>query len=290
PTNLDVGEITKEQFATFYAALFDQTLEKNPRAVVTEYAWDASTCDPCPGPTLSARDFTTLGADVLSGKEIHEDMFRGQGGFVLTRLHARYGKDTLGEDLVFQEAPPITGGREVRPDGKRLEQGASRGSFNNFQGRYAIRHPWKGPITCKEPIYGRWGGPPRGTPEQTRAAMGVAFAPRGTVKISAFLAQDVPELDAKGEAAPVSPVPLAVASAPASLSPAPTRLTTTMPSAAVSAVSTGVGTGRESKGSCSCSLPGSSLPSAPGWLAGGMLCLLGFRRRKGQARPTLNRV
>jgi len=42
-----------------------QTVQKNPGAVVTEYAWDASTCDPCPGPTLDHNDFTLLGADVL---------------------------------------------------------------------------------------------------------------------------------------------------------------------------------------------------------------------------------
>jgi hypothetical protein len=30
-------------------------------------------------------------------------------GFVLTRLHARYTKDNLGEDLVFKAAPPIYG-------------------------------------------------------------------------------------------------------------------------------------------------------------------------------------
>lgn len=34
-------------------------------------------------------------------------------GFVLTRLHARYTKEALGEDLVFRAAPPIHGGREV---------------------------------------------------------------------------------------------------------------------------------------------------------------------------------
>ena len=31
--------------------------------------------------------------------------------------------------------------------------------MNNFQGRYAIRHPWVGPIDCENPQRGRWGGP-----------------------------------------------------------------------------------------------------------------------------------
>ena len=84
-------------------------------------------------------------------------------GFVLTRLHARYGKESLGEDLVFKEAPPITGGREVRVTDDALEHGATPASFNNFQGRYAIRYPWKGEVKCSNPIFGVWGGQ-EGTP------------------------------------------------------------------------------------------------------------------------------
>jgi len=53
PTNLDVAENARDKFGSFYASLFDRTLEKNPKAIVTEYSWDASTCDPCPGPALS---------------------------------------------------------------------------------------------------------------------------------------------------------------------------------------------------------------------------------------------
>ena len=41
PTNLDVKDEAKARFGEFYAALFDRTLEKNPGAVVTEYAWNA---------------------------------------------------------------------------------------------------------------------------------------------------------------------------------------------------------------------------------------------------------
>jgi hypothetical protein len=66
PTNLDLAEQGKGEFGRFYAALFDRTLEKNPQAIVTEYSWDASTCDPCPGPALDRSDLATLGADALS--------------------------------------------------------------------------------------------------------------------------------------------------------------------------------------------------------------------------------
>src|SRR5436190_15261925 len=46
------------------------------------------------------------------------------GQFVLTRLHARYTKDSLGEDLTFPAAPPIVGGRAIMAQGGKLEHGA----------------------------------------------------------------------------------------------------------------------------------------------------------------------
>jgi hypothetical protein len=196
PTNLGVSDQTRERFGEFYAALFDRTLEKNPGAVVTEYAWDAGSCDPCPGPTLNPEHFLTLGADALPGQ--------AQWGYVLTRLHMRYDKDTLKDDLVFAAAPPIVGGREVRWDGKELEEGARPDQINNFQGRYIIRHPWTGPIQCENPQRGVWGGPPGGGQPPTRAAQDTAFAPRGKVELASFVTTPVAELDLK--AAALSPV------------------------------------------------------------------------------------
>ena len=66
PTNLDLKDNALNRFGEFYAALFDRTLAKNPNSVVTEYAWDAATCDPCPSPPLRHSELATLGADVLS--------------------------------------------------------------------------------------------------------------------------------------------------------------------------------------------------------------------------------
>jgi hypothetical protein len=211
PTNLEVKDSVRDRFGAFYAALFDRTLEKNPGAVVTEYAWQATTCDPCPGPTLNAGDFLTLGADVLEpGQQIaappgppptggRPSPIRRRVGFgfgndfVLTRLHARYGKD-LKDDLVFRAAPPIVGGREFVRDGGKLEEGAQASSINNFQGRYAIRHRWTGPIACANPRRGIWGGPPGGGIATTKPALGLAFAPRGSVQLPASIAGDVPEI------------------------------------------------------------------------------------------------
>src|SRR4029079_664195 len=65
PANYDVAETARDQFGAFYAALFDRTVAETPRAVVTEYSWDASSCDPCPTPALEPDSVATLGADVL---------------------------------------------------------------------------------------------------------------------------------------------------------------------------------------------------------------------------------
>jgi uncharacterized protein (TIGR03382 family) len=150
PTNISVQNDVRERFGEFYRALFDRTVEKNKGAVITEYSWDASTCDPCPGPTLGPADYQTLGTDAVGANG---------GGWVITRLHARYGKDEIGEDLVFQAAEPVSGGREWRNEDGALVQGARPNSRNMFQGRYIIRHEWTGEVDCEDPQFGIWGGP-----------------------------------------------------------------------------------------------------------------------------------
>ncbi|ACY19112.1 DUF2330 domain-containing protein [Haliangium ochraceum] len=208
PTNLDVKETAKERFGDFYSALFDKTIEANPNAVITEYAWDASTCDPCPTPALSGSDLATLGLDVLTApmqappakgataqrREARPIMpMPSPSGFVLTRLHARYAKGALADDLVFKAAPPIAGGREVYSD-KKLETGAQSSGVNNFQGRYAVRHRWTGKVECENPRYGIWGGPPGGGKPGPVPAMQRASAPREELSLASMVAQDVPEL------------------------------------------------------------------------------------------------
>ena len=128
--------------------------------------------------------------------------------FVLTRLHARYGKD-IKDDLVFKAAPPIVGGREHVVANGKLEEGAQASSINNFQGRYAIRHRWTGKIACKNPQRNVWGGPPGGGMPQPRAALNLAFAPRGQVQIAKSIKQDVPEIGLKkGKLEPIkAPAP-----------------------------------------------------------------------------------
>ena len=206
PTNLELSSRGKEEFGAFYAALFDRTVERNPKAVVTEYAWRAGSCDPCPGPALSEGDLRLLGGDVAGpGPEARP----GRGGdplrvwnVTLTRLHTRYSRDTLGEDLVFRKAAPIAGGNESW-GGKNAQeaQPLPQSSASTFQGRYILRHPWQGKITCAEPRFGRWGGPPGGAAPPA-VARDLAFAPRGKGDFASWLAEDVGSLGLRGTPPP----------------------------------------------------------------------------------------
>jgi hypothetical protein len=209
PTNLNLNEEVRGRFGEFYAALFDSTLEKNPKAVVTEYSWSAASCDPCPTPPLSWPDLMTLGYDVSGGNSASSPPpFGGRGrrvmgspgGFILTRLHARYSKEDLGEDLVFREAPAIAGGREFLGANGKLEEGSVSSHVNNFQGRYAIRHEWEGEVSCENPRRGIWGGPPAGHQQAaTEVAKDLAFAARGQIQLSSMVPAGIPELGLKGQ-------------------------------------------------------------------------------------------
>jgi hypothetical protein len=245
--------------------------------VVTEYAWDASTCDPCPGPQIATQPPPGRG--------------RRPGAFVLTRLHARYTRDSLGEDLVFREAKPIVGGREhTVDDSGLLEQGAQSGPINNFQARYAIRYPWMGAITCKNPQRGVWGDPPGDNGgEHLFPATNLAFVPRKNFDPWPLIKTNRPvEASLLGAAEKVSstiPTGLALLAPPppsASVAPAapePPVEPPSAPSAAPSADpprSPPAGPPRGGCAGCEVSPAASSLPAL---LALGAAMLLRLRKR-----------
>ena len=120
PANMELPTFVRGQFAPTYKALFDtQATREDYRAIFTEYFWDMGWCDPCAADPLSPDELRQAGVfwlDPQAGA-------RGGGQPVmLTRLHLRYTRESLSEDLVFQE----TADRQ------------------NFQARYVLRHPWKG--------------------------------------------------------------------------------------------------------------------------------------------------
>jgi hypothetical protein len=133
PSNVEIPAFVKSDFADFYRDMFARQAEvENDRGVFLEYAWDMSWCDPCAADPLSARELRSLGvfwlADQSSPQKIAPP---GARNVFVTRLHVRYDREHFPEDLVFQE----TGDRQ------------------NFQGRYVIRHPWKGEVSCDVTAY-----------------------------------------------------------------------------------------------------------------------------------------
>jgi len=124
PSNVDVPVFVKDDFADFYRDMFAREVDKERmRTVFLEYAWDMGWCDPCAADPLSGRELGELGVFWLGDRPSGDRGIKAQARDVfVTRLHLRYTDETFPEDLVFQET----------------------GDRGNFQGRYVIRHPWKG--------------------------------------------------------------------------------------------------------------------------------------------------
>ena len=133
PSNMDVPAFVKADFADFYRDMFArQTVTEDNRGVFLEYAWDMSWCDPCAADPLSDRELRGLGVFWLAEQSNPRKIApSGARNVFVTRLHVRYDREHFPEDLIFQE----TGDRQ------------------NFQGRYVIRHPWKGEASCDLTAY-----------------------------------------------------------------------------------------------------------------------------------------
>jgi hypothetical protein len=132
PTGMELPGYVKEEFPQFYRAMFSQQVKREDmRAVFLEYAWDMAWCDPCAAQPLSLEELRKLGVFWLDEGGAGGRMGRRTAGspvdVFMTRLHVRYDAAHFPEDLVFQET-------------------ADRA---NFQGRYVLRHPWKGEARCE---------------------------------------------------------------------------------------------------------------------------------------------
>jgi len=127
PSDVDVPLYVKQEFGSFYQALFARAVEReNMRAVFVEYAWDMGWCDPCASDPLSNKELVELGARWIGSDD--NAVFRsGQGANAyVTRLHVRYDAKSFPEDLALMETADRT----------------------NFQGRYVLHHPWQGKAAC----------------------------------------------------------------------------------------------------------------------------------------------
>ncbi len=135
PSNTELPEFVQHEFADFYRAMFNRQVQnEKERAVFLEYAWDMGWCDPCAADPLSNQELRQLGVfwlDEQGGTNLRRIAPQPAQNVFVTRLHLRYDAEHFPEDLMLQE----TGDRQ------------------NYQGRYVIRHPWKGKASCDTSVY-----------------------------------------------------------------------------------------------------------------------------------------
>ena len=124
PSNTEVPEFVKREFKDFYQSMFQKSYEReNKQVAFLEYAWDMSTCDPCSAEPLNREELKQAGVFWLDAQP--NNSWSSNNVFI-TRLHVRYTRDKFPEDLKFQ----------------------STGDRTNFQGRYIVRHPYTGEMSC----------------------------------------------------------------------------------------------------------------------------------------------
>jgi hypothetical protein len=120
PSDTEIPVFVKNEFGNFYKAMFQTSYTREDRKVAfREYAWDMRSCDPCSAEPLNPEELKKAGVFWLSPN--------APNNVFITRLHVRYTRDKFPEDLMFQE----TSNRQ------------------QFQGRYILRHPFKGEIKCE---------------------------------------------------------------------------------------------------------------------------------------------
>jgi hypothetical protein len=127
PSDSEIPEFVKKDFKDFYTAMFQTVYEKENRQVAfLEYAWDMSSCDPCAAEPLNQDELKDAGVFWLD-QQNPNNIRGGNSNVFITRLHVRYRRDKFPEDLKFLSTSDRT----------------------NFQGRYVIRHPFKGDLSCE---------------------------------------------------------------------------------------------------------------------------------------------
>src|SRR5260370_37486374 len=79
PTGMDLPQYIRDDFGSFYKAMFDrQVMENDMKVVFTEYVWNMRFCDPCAAPPLAQDELPELGGFWLTAG--------GQGGDVPLRV------------------------------------------------------------------------------------------------------------------------------------------------------------------------------------------------------------
>jgi len=135
PSDADIPVYVKNEFGNFYKSMFQTSYNKEGRKVAfLEYAWDMSSCDPCSAEPLSQDELRKAGVFWIGAPDSSQPSSRrilprpmpSNSRVFITRLHIRYNRDKFPEDLTFKET-------------SNQEQ---------FQGRYVLRHVFKGEMNC----------------------------------------------------------------------------------------------------------------------------------------------
>ena len=134
PSDADIPVYVKNEFGNFYKSMFQTSYNKEGRKVAfLEYAWDMSNCDPCSAEPLSQEELRKAGVFWIGAPDSSQPSSRRvmprppSRSVFITRLHIRYNRDKFPEDLTFKE----TSNQEL------------------FQGRYVLRHAFKGEMNCE---------------------------------------------------------------------------------------------------------------------------------------------
>ena len=128
----EIPVFVKDKFGDFYTSMYDEAVrQEGGNGVFMEYAWDMGWCDPCAADPLSREQLRELGVfwldeqDKPQKRQFRRPMPQANNVYV-TRLHVRYDAESFPEDLKFHQT----------------------GDRSNFQGRYIMRHPYKGEMKC----------------------------------------------------------------------------------------------------------------------------------------------
>ncbi|WP_407572936.1 DUF2330 domain-containing protein [Deinococcus altitudinis] len=136
PTDREVPDLVKDQFASFYRHVFRQAYEREGKSVaLMEYAWNTNNCDPCAGEPPTPANLKEAGVfwkqseygGPMPVPRAGQAPSREPKPVFLTRLHVRYTRATFPEDLKFK----LTDNQET------------------FQSRYILRHPFTGGKKCQ---------------------------------------------------------------------------------------------------------------------------------------------
>ncbi len=119
PSDIDLPEFVQQEFNGFYKAMFKNAYQRSGKNVAfLEYAWNMANCDPCSAEPLNSEELKKAG--VFWTKNPYDS------NVFISRLHIRYNRNKFPEDLQFQNTA----------------------NQNTFQGRYVMRHPYRGEMNC----------------------------------------------------------------------------------------------------------------------------------------------